>query len=65
MTGEKIRKITDWTFEFVCERCGRGITHLGPEPKEPVCGMCAWIDEFISDPLEREQLRDKLINDRR
>lgn len=47
--------------EFVCAECGQEIVSLPPcDPPPTICATCQWLDEFISDPVERERLRQRL-----
>ena len=47
--------------EFVCSDCGRTIYSLPPiDPPPTRCATCAWILEFIADPIERAAIRARL-----
>lgn len=48
--------------EFECDTCHRLIYSLPPHtvrgtPPPTRCACCTWLDEFVADPVEREQLR--------
>lgn len=42
--------------EFICEKCGYHIYSVGYDDGTNICGLCKWLDEFIKDPIEREQI---------
>lgn len=48
--------------EFDCRGCGRHIFSLPPrDPPPALCATCEWLDEFVPDPSEREEMRRRLI----
>jgi hypothetical protein len=50
--------------EFVCTECGSTVYSIPPvDPPPTVCATCAHLNEFIADPVEREQLRRRLMGD--
>jgi len=47
--------------EFTCVECGQHVYSLPRrDPPPTLCATCAWLDEFIADPEERERLREEL-----
>ena len=49
--------------EFDCSQCGRHILSFpAREPPPTKCATCLWIDEFIRDPQEADQLRKQLLD---
>jgi hypothetical protein len=47
--------------EFVCTGCGRRVISVPPiDPPPTRCGACQYIDEFVADPVEREELRQRV-----
>jgi hypothetical protein len=48
--------------EFVCTECGTNIVSLPPvTPPPTVCATCSWLNEYVTDPVEREELRRRLM----
>jgi hypothetical protein len=47
--------------EFVCEACGQSVWSIPPQSPPPTrCATCNFLDEFVTDPEEREELRRRL-----
>jgi hypothetical protein len=47
--------------DFDCIACGRHIISLPKQEVAPTkCATCTWLDEYVTDPEEREALRQKL-----
>jgi hypothetical protein len=51
--------------EFVCRECGNEIKSFPPhDPPPTICATCRWLDEFVSDPVEREKIRARTMGER-
>lgn len=47
--------------EFTCTDCDQLIYSVPPhDPPPTVCATCQWLNEFISDLVEREVVRARL-----
>jgi hypothetical protein len=48
---------------FVCEACGQSVWSIPPQTPPPTrCATCNFLDEFVKDPGEREELRRRLTD---
>ena len=48
--------------QFVCTGCGVEIFSMpSQEPPPTVCATCRWLDHYVADPVEREELRKRLM----
>lgn len=48
--------------EFVCTECVSHVYSTPPrDPPPTVCGTCANLNEFVADPVEREEMRRRLM----
>lgn len=63
MTPTKLRPMTcepATADEFDCPDCGWHVYSLPPRVPPPTrCGLCLWLEEFVSDPAEREAIRER------
>jgi hypothetical protein len=47
---------------FVCRDCGADVYSFpAQDPPPELCSTCRWLDQYVSDPVEREQLRKRLM----
>ena len=47
---------------FVCAVCGFSVYSVPPrDPPPTVCATCAILAEFVDDPVERAELRRRLM----
>ena len=47
--------------EFICPDCGRSIISLPPQEPPPTrCAVCLWLEEFVPDPVERDEIRKRM-----
>ena len=52
--------------EFICTDCGTYVYSVPPrDPPPTVCATCAHLNEFVVDPVEREELRRRLMSGHR
>ena len=48
--------------EFVCRDCGSHVYSTPPQDPPPtVCGTCAHLNQFVHDPVEREEIRRRVM----
>jgi hypothetical protein len=48
--------------EFTCTECGREIVSFPPRDPPPTkCAMCLFLAGSIADPVEREEVRRRLV----
>ena len=48
--------------EFECSGCGETVFSFPPVIPPPTrCSVCVWLDTYIEDEDEREELRARLI----
>lgn len=49
--------------EFDCEGCGQRICNVSiyDKPKSGLCGMCAWLCEFMPDPEKMMRFRKERL----
>jgi hypothetical protein len=52
----------DDAVEFDCEGCGVHVIAFGIEaaPRHQMCATCAWMCEFVPDPVEMMELRNRV-----
>lgn len=49
--------------EFICTGCGLQIFSVPPrDPPPTLCALCQHLEEFVTDPVERETLRKRLTD---
>ena len=50
-------------IEFDCRDCGLHVFDFGrtKAPDPPLCGLCAWLDEFVPDPAEQAAIRARSL----
>lgn len=47
--------------KFICEDCGADIVSIpAVNPPPTRCATCTWLEEFVPDPVEREELRRRM-----
>lgn len=49
------------TVEYHCEGCGDHVFNAGRDtvPKSQMCAVCEWLCEFVPDPVEMMELRQR------
>jgi hypothetical protein len=48
--------------EFVCVDCGSSVYSVPAiEPPPTQCATCRYLNEFVTDPRERDELRRRLM----
>ena len=58
MTDHRVRDCD----EFVCRECRSNVYSFPPrEPPPTLCSTCWHLNQFVPDPHEREQMRERLM----